>query len=254
MEEEKLNEIETVEEPQNMEPEQEAVPPASEEERQSSEDNARFAAARRKAESEYKAKLSAYQQETDAKISRMAKQAGLQDVKSVDDYVARMENLALERRLQDGNVTADEIRQMVDESVNASPVVIQARNALAQQRMEEDVRKIAGFDSDIHSLEDLYASEHFDAVLSRVQSGMNLVDAYRLENFDRLMEKKSAAVKQAAINQAKGKTHMEPVGGSVERSGGGEDIPERDLAKWKEAFPDATYAQLKEKYNRARKT
>lgn len=247
MEEQELNTVEMVEE--EAPSEQEAVTPASEE-RQSSEDNARFAAARRKAESEYKAKLSAYQQDMDAKFARMAQQAGLQDVKSADDYVARMENLALEKRLQDGDVSAEDIRKMVDESVNASPIVVQARNALAQQRMEEDVRKIAMFDSDIHTLEDLYASGRFEAVLSRVQNGMNLVDAYRLENFDRLMEKKSAAIKQAVINQAKGKTHMEPVGGSVERSNGGVEIPEKVLAKWKQAYPDLTYTQLKEKYNR----
>jgi hypothetical protein len=81
---------------------------------------------------------------------------------------------------------------------------------------------------------------------------MSLTEAFKLANFDALMKRGSAASKQAAINAAKGKEHMTPIGGTAAPDGLAE-IPREELSRWKEFFPNATAKELREKYNRVHK-
>ena len=244
--------VETVNEPQTEE--QQPVTAVSEAE-QSGEENARYAAARRRAESEMREKYDRRQADYDRRFAKLAKDSGVDGVTGMEDYLKRVETMALDRRLQTGEMTGDEIRKMVDEMVRSNPLVEQARETVVRGQIAEDVKRISKIDPDIRTPDDLCASDKFDDVLKFMQEkGMDAYDAYRLVHFDRLMEKSGAAAKQAAINQAKGKDHMQPVGGTAEPSAEAlADIPEKILSRWKAAFPGCTYEQLKRKYNDAKK-
>ena len=74
---------------------------------------------------------------------------------------------------------------------------------------------------------------------------MSLVDSYKILNYG----KATAAIQQQAINQAKGKSHLNPVNG-VATPNEGAEIPQSELAYWKEAFPDKNPAELKKLYNK----
>jgi hypothetical protein len=58
-----------------------------------------------------------------------------------------------------------------------------------------------------------------------------------------------AAITQQAINQAKGKSHLNPVNG-VATPDDGVDIPVSELDMWKDAFPNKSAAELKKLYNK----
>lgn len=219
---------------------------------QSSEDNARYAAVRRRAESEARAKYQREMDEMNRRFAALAKANGVTDVDGAEAYLQRVEKESLDAQLRDNQLTSDDIRKMVSDMVENNPLVVEARETTVRAQLEADVKRIAKIDPDIKNADDLYASESFQDVLKAVQEqNLNVYDAYRLINFEKLMEKNGAASKQAAINQAKAKSHMEPVGGTAEPVSHEAEIPEKALAKWKRAYPNLTHEQLRKKYNDA---
>lgn len=219
---------------------------------QTSDENARFAAVRRRAESEARERYQKRMADMDKRFAALAKTSGVENVTGMEDYLKRVEEAVWDQKLQNNQMTGEEIRRMVSEMVETNPMVVEARETTARQQLEADFKRIAKIDPDIRTQDDLAASEGFEDVLKAVQEqGLNVYDAYRLVNFDRLMEKNSAATRQAAINQAKGKTHMEPVKGTSEPAGNEVEIPEKALEKWKRAYPGLTHEQLRRKYNDA---
>ena len=82
---------------------------------------------------------------------------------------------------------------------------------------------------------------------------MKLHDAFRLANYQQLTSNNADAARQAAINQARGKTHMQTTTEGVSKSDGMAEIPASELPRWKAFFPDASMKELKEKYNRVHK-
>jgi hypothetical protein len=219
---------------------------------QSSEDNARYAAARRRAESEAQAKYERRLNEMNRRFAALAKANGVTDVEDAESYLKRVEEESLDARLKENQLTGEDIRKMVSDLVENNPLVVEARETTVRAQMEADIKRITKIDPDIKSADDLYASESFQDVLKAVQEqNLNVYDAYRLVNFDRLMEKNGNASKQAAINQARGKSHMEPVGGTADPASNEKEIPEKALSKWKRAYPNLTHEQLRKKYNDA---
>lgn len=219
---------------------------------QTSDENARFAAVRRRAESEARERYQKRMADMDKRFAALAKTSGVENVTGMEDYLKRVEEAVWDQKLQNNQMTGEEIRRMVSEMVETNPMVVEARETTARQQLEADLKRIQKIDPDIRTQDDLAASEGFEDVLKAVQEqGLNVYDAYRLVNFEKLMEKNSAATKQAAINAAKGKTHMEPVGGTSEPATNEAEIPEKALAKWKRAYPELSYEQLRRKYNDA---
>ena len=99
---------------------------------------------------------------------------------------------------------------------------------------------------------DLSKDESFIAVYERWQKSNfteSLYDIYRLVNFDKLTTQRADAAKQAAINQARGKSHMEPTATGLNNTKDLAEIPQSELSVWREAFPEASMEELKKKYN-----
>lgn len=149
---------------------------------------------------------------------------------------------------------------IIDDAIKNNPVVRQAQMVLEQNQQQllqndiaEQIKQISALDPSIKSFEDLANIKNQDALLSMVQKGYSLVDAFKLANYDELMGKSKAAAEQKAINQAKGKSHLTPTTSGASANDGLEDIPVNQLDKWRAFFPDASEKELKEKYNRSRK-
>ena len=82
-----------------------------------------------------------------------------------------------------------------------------------------------------------------------MQRNMSLVDCYKILNFGNVSTAKQEAIQQQAINQAKGKSHLNPVNG-VATPDGDVEIPQSELATWREYFPEKSPAELKKMYNK----
>ena len=82
--------------------------------------------------------------------------------------------------------------------------------------------------------------------MAMVSNGVDLVSAYKVVNFDRLRSNTSAAAQQAAINQARGKSHLNPAN-EISTPDGLVDIPANELESWKQVYPNLSVSEIKKK-------
>jgi hypothetical protein len=147
---------------------------------------------------------------------------------------------------------------LIDRAIMASPIMQQAQAAIqenqnvqAQKMMNEDMQEILSFDPTVNSADEIMAQENFIECINYIEShpGARLTDAYKIVNFDRLTATRAEAAKQSAINQAKSKDHLNSTGG-LSGGDGDADIPEDEISKWKEWFPDKSRKELRALYNK----
>ena len=218
---------------------------------QTPEQNAAFAAARRRAEAQAAVRSQA---EQDALVERIYRGQNnpytgkpIRSVRDLNEY---------EQQYQ-----ADQMRQagidpgVLNQMIEQNPVVQQARQMTAKMQQEEGQRYIEGqvaeiskVDPSIKSFADLTKAETFPQFDAMVRRGYSLVDAYKIVNFDRLTGQRAAAAKQQALNSVNGKNHLNPTKGA----GNGEDVvvPEETMEMYRSAFPNWTKQQIIEDYKK----
>ena len=82
----------------------------------------------------------------------------------------------------------------------------------ARQMLDAQMDAIRRLDPELGSLEALARQPEFPAFDRLVRGGQDLVSAYKLAFFDRYAARSAGAARQAAINAARGKTHLATVG------------------------------------------
>lgn len=179
-----------------------------------------------------------------------------QPIKSAKDYaeaMAAQERLQARQKLQENNIDPS----LIDNLIANSPVVRRAEEATAelnsiraQQQVDRDIETIIKMDPSLNSKEDLLKDPMLPQIVEKVRtSGMSFVDAYKIVNFDRLSDSKTAAAKQSVVNQVKGQSHLSN-GSSVTVPETEEDIPANLLQQFKDSFPDKSMKELKSLYNK----
>ena len=242
-------------------------------ERQTPEQNAAFAAARRKAEAERDAAVEQArrdaQAETQRMIDEMFKNSGLidpftkQPITSKAEYDAYRQRYDAERKasvLKKSGMSDAEFSAFIDglpevqQAKAAQKAAEQARRAAmetqAKLRTEEELKEIGKLNPNIRELRDLTAMETYPRFLELVKRGNTLLDAYRLANIDALTSGAAAATRQAAINAVQSKRHM---GQTKERGTGAMRVPEDVRAMYRALNPGATDAEIQAHYNRSHK-
>lgn len=241
--------------------------------KQTPEQNAAFAAARRKAEAERdaaveKARTDA-QEEARRTIDEAFRNSGLvnpytkQPITSkaeYDEYRQRFDAERKARVLKKSGMSDEEF----NEFVNGLPEVKQAKEAQAaaeraQQeaneaqarvKVDEQLKEIGKLNPNIRELKDLAAMEIYPKFYELVKKGNTLVDAYRLANFEALTSSAAAATRQAALNNLQGKQHM---GQTKERGAGAVSVPAEVKEMYRALNPGATDAEIQAHYNRSHK-
>jgi len=229
---------------------------------QTPEENAKFAAIRRRAEEEAKAKADAKIFEYNKKIAELSK--GLihpvtqKPISSLDEYLdafSAQEKLNQEAEWKQKGIDPSLIEQIVSEKLSKDPVLQEAKairdnhmKAVLDMAMEEGVREISKIDPSIKTLSDLEKSDPEGRILEKVGRGYSIADAYLSVNSEKLLAKQTAAAKQAAINQAKSTGHMQATNG-VSDASNDVDIPSNSIATWREYYPGLNDSELRKKYN-----
>ena len=87
--------------------------------------------------------------------------------------------------------------------------------------------------------------DNFSEILDRVERGANLVEAYKVVNFDNFMQHTNVAARQQAINQMRGKSHLatQP---SMTNEEDYMEVPKEIMANWK--AEGKTEKQIRELY------
>ena len=226
---------------------------------QSAEENAKYAAARRKAEAEF----AQYRANEDAEYARRfgdyENPITHQPIRSKKDYFDALdaqEELKRNAELQEKGIDPKVFEDMVNRQVNNNPVVLQAQQVMQmeQQRqieatLENDMKVISSLNPGLKTVNDVMNLPNADRLISLVQTGLTLADAYKVANFDDLMAGKSASAKQAALNTMNGTSHLTQTDSLASAENGEVEIPNNELDAWKRAFPHATMTELRKKYN-----
>lgn len=191
---------------------------AVEPEPQSAEENARYAAIRRRAEDDarrrYESEIGSLNQQITAMCQGITHPVTGQPITNVRDYfdaLSVQQRQANEQELQEKGVDP----AIIDRMIASNPTVMQAQHVIEQSKIAEaeyalqnDLAEITKYDPSIKSMQDLASLPNFPEILDRVTRGASIVDAYKMVNFDNFMQHTNAAARQQAINQMRGKDHL----------------------------------------------
>ena len=224
--------------------------------KQTPEQNAAFAAARRKAEAERdaaveKARTDA-QEEARRTIDEAFRNSGLVNPYTkkpitskaeYDEYRQRFDAERKARVLKKSGMSDEEFDAFVND-------LQEANEAQAKVKVDEQLKEIGKLNPNIRELKDLAAMETYPKFYELVKKGNTLVDAYRLANFEALTSSAAAATRQAALNNLQGKQHM---GQTKERGAGAMSVPAEVKEMYRALNPGATDAEIQAHYNRSHK-
>ena len=171
-------------------------------------------------------------------------------IQTQEDYLAAIdaqEKQIAENQLKQSGVDPSIINQMIANNPairQAQELIAQAHHNEVMNQINNDVAMISQMDPSIKTLGDVPP----EVIQLSMSTNMSIVNAYKVINYGKVSSAKQEAIQQAAINQAKGKQHMTPMNG-ISTPETGVDIPDSELAMWKETFPDKSMADLKKLYN-----
>ena len=130
--------------------------------------------------------------------------------------------------------------------VEAKAIIAEEQRRNAEKQLQEDIETISKIDPSITSIADLLAHPSYAGIADKVQKGMNIVDAYKLENFEALTSKRSDAAVAHAMNNINNKGHMTTVNGTASSDVA---IPTEIYAMYKAFNPNMTDEQIRKHYN-----
>lgn len=229
---------------------------------QSAEENARYAAARRKAEQERDAAIERARADAQAEAQRVLddtfRGSGLinpytkQPITSKADFDAYKQAFEADQRAKllkrsgMNEAQFDAFIQSIPEVRRAKEAETAANRARAEMKVQEQLTEIRKLNPNIQSVRDLTTMESYPQLYAMVQRGYDLADAYRLANFTELSKREAGAARQSAINAVKSKSHMVP---AAERSGASEVVvPEETKQLYRQLNPGVTDDEIKRHY------
>ena len=217
--------------------------------------NAIYADARRKAEAEAKRKYAAVDSMFADAFKDYKNPITGQPITSAKDYydaLQAQQSLQTKKELADKGLDPN----IIEKAVNNSPAIKAATQIIAEQRLKDtklyldkQVEEVGKIDPDIKSAQDIEQSERYPEILRYInENHLSIVDAYKLVYADKLSTRRTNAVKQQAINNAKSQQHLTATEGGT----GGDDlrdIPSAQLEQWKTWFPEKSMKELRVLYN-----
>ncbi len=236
--------------PEPQEPEQQPEPDDDQNNEeppaQSQEDNARFAAVRRRAE-----------QEARRRSEQLISGLGLTNPDGTP--VTTWEQAEAYRVQHQKNVKQEMMesngwsQEQYNTFVGSIPEVQAARAQIAQARMDQaraqldrDLVELQKLDPTVKSLEDLAAKPDQEKFEGYVRKGLSLADAYKLTYGDELLARQGKAARQAAINDLRSKEHLVP---DNKRGTGVAEVPQEIREQYKLFNPDSTDEEIQKNYN-----
>ena len=240
---------------------------SQEQQGQSAEENARYAAARRKAEQERDAAIERARADAQAEAKRVIDEVfqgrrlvnpyTKQPITSKAEFDAYKQAFEQDQRAKIlkrsgmNEAQFDAFIQSIPEVRRAKEAETAANRARAEMKVEAQMAEIRKLNPNIQTVRDLAGMETYPKLYEMVQRGYDLADAYRLANFTELSKREAGAARQSAINAVKSKSHLAPV---AERSGTAEIVvPEETKQLYRQLNPGVTDDEIKRHYAKSHK-
>ena len=226
---------------------------------QSAEDNARYAAIRRRAEEDarrkYEGEMDVMNQQIAAMCQGITHPVTGAPITNMQEYMSALEaqqKIARNQALEEKGIDP----KMIDRMIESNPVVMQAQRVIEQAKNNEamaqiqrDVAEISKYDPSIKTFEDLANLPNYaDMVDFVAQTGgkASIVDAYKMLNFDSFMNHTNESARQQAINQMRGKSHLQSQGTGVATENDDVEVPAEIMSRYKSE--GKTEKQIRELY------
>lgn len=218
---------------------------------QSKEDNAKYAAIRRKAEADAQKAVD----DTFAASGLTNPYTGKPILNKADfeEYAKAISKEKVDGILDKTGLSEEEFKQMVDELPDVKAAKKAKEDYERQQQqitLDAQIAEVTKMNPDIKSVADLQKLDSYRAIYQYVLKGLSIPEAYKLANFDTLSGKASAAAKQAALNAKAGKDHLTT---TQSRGEGAQTVPPDVMAMYKSFNPKATEAEITAHYNKTHK-
>lgn len=186
----------------------------------------------------------------------------IQTQREYEEYVQRYNEEKVKRgqrkaeaALQEAGIDKSDIDQIISQhpairaaqqaAQKAEKAEFEMKRREYEAEFDQELLKIQALDPSIQSVNDLMQGENAAAFLDAVKKGNSLLDSFKLANFDRLSQKRSAAAAQRTRNQINQKGHLQATGQGKGRT---VNIPMETLSMYKEAFPDWSDSQIAKHY------
>ena len=224
---------------------------------QSAEENARYAAIRRRAEEDarrrYEGEMDAMNQQIAAMCQGITHPVTGQPITNMRDYVdalSAQQRMAQEQELEEKGIDPT----LIDRMINSNPVVMQAKQVIerskiteAEAQLQRDIAEVSKIDPNIKGINDLAQLPNFPEIVQLVQNNnLSLLDAYKAVNFDNFMQHTNDAARQQAINQMRGKAHLPSQPNGVATENDDVEVPSEIMTRWKSE--GKTEKQIRELY------
>lgn len=160
-------------------------------------------------------------------------------------------------KLRQAGIDPEVIQGMVSEhpAVRQAQEAVQQAEAAQRAAMEtrarawysEQVRAISALDPEIQTMEDLAGKrpEQYPQLMELVGRGVSLADAYKALNFEALAGRRAAAAKQATMNLAAGKAHLEP---AAMKARAGIEVPVDVREQFRDLMPGISDEEIGRQY------
>ena len=171
--------------------------------------------------------------------NRIARQKAIEQVTANQNAEQRA---ALQRILENDPEKAQLKAEM--EQLKAARV-----NDEAQKAFDRDFAELQKLEPALKTQQDLAKMEGFDEIVALCRDkGLDMVTAYKAVNYGKATRQSREAGQQAAINAAKGKTHLAAHGGESENSRM-VPVPEGMMRILKDQFPGKSTEEITKLYN-----
>ncbi|MCD8004482.1 MAG: hypothetical protein LUE91_02335 [Oscillospiraceae bacterium] len=127
----------------------------------------------------------------------------------------------------------------------------EAEQLQAKLKVEEQLRQISQLNPEVRSLADLARQPNYKELYRLVQKGNTLTDAYKLANYDALVQSAAAASRQAAVNAAVGKNHLQQ---TTTRGAGAAQVPAEVRELYRAFNPGVTDSEIQAHYAKRKRT
>ena len=226
--------------------------------------DAQFAAARRKAEAERDAAIARAKEDAQRQVDEFFKNSGLmnpytgQPITTRAEYEAYRECFEADQKaklMEKAGITQEEFQAFVQglpevraarqAKAEAEAAARQAREQEAKARVDEQLRQIQAIDPTVKELGDLAKLDTYPKLYDMVKRGYSILDAYRLANYDTLTQRAAEASRKAAINSVQSKQHLKA---TESRGGGAIPVPDSVLEEYRVLNPGATKEEIQKHY------
>lgn len=210
--------------------------------------------------------LQAERTKHDTDMKAFFEKAGIKDtftgkpITSMEEFYAwrnKLDEAKIQKDLKEGKLTPEAL----EKAVAAHPVIKQAEQVVqkgqeAQRRAQEaedkvrieaQIAEISKIDPIVKSTADLLKIPEAKDLYAYIKKGYSIPDAHYLATRERRENARVEAVKQQAMNNARGKDHLQATGNA--RGTGAISVPAEEMKLYRMMNPGATEAQIQAHFN-----